>query len=57
MFTYQGADPCILTGYRDKDEQEGALEEGCGEEFIRGADDYGYLSMYPPINLIAIFEG
>lgn len=49
-------DPCILTGFREKDEQD-TSEEGHGEEFVPEADDYQDLSLYPPINLKAIFEG
>ncbi|KAJ7393572.1 hypothetical protein OS493_006557 [Desmophyllum pertusum] len=64
---FEGADPCVLTGYREMQgcgsEQVGASEEGCGEDYSAIVDDQEELSfMYPAfrefsINLLAIFEG
>ena len=65
-----GADPCILTGYREVQPAEGcdgeqieSLEEGCGEEErIPIAKNHELSFMYPAVrrfsvNLLAIFEG
>ena len=65
-----GADPCILTGYREVQpvnegcvsEQVESLEEGCGEEErIPIVKNHELSFMYPAaqrfsVNLLAIFE-
>lgn len=65
-----GADPCILTGYREVQladegcdgEQVESLKEGCGEEErIPIAKNHELSFMYPAVrrfsvNLLAIFE-
>ncbi|CAH3038016.1 unnamed protein product [Porites lobata] len=53
---FEGADPCILTGYRGKQEHD-TPEEGYGENFFPEAFEYEGMNWYPPINLTAIFEG
>ncbi|XP_020626392.1 protein kinase C iota type-like [Orbicella faveolata] len=68
---FEGADPCILTGYREMQpvdegcggEQVESLEEGCGEEeHIPIVENHELSFMYPAVrrfsvNLLAIFEG
>lgn len=52
--------PVVLTGYWEKEEQ-GILEEPAAtneEEIVHAViEEYRHLTLYPPINLKAIFEG
>ncbi|XP_068700546.1 protein kinase C iota type-like isoform X1 [Montipora foliosa] len=55
----EGTTPCVLTGYREKEGQNANSEpvSPSVEEMVPITEGYQHLTLYPPINLKAIFEG